>query len=120
MKVLVVGYGSIGKRHVKNLLSYTRSQIIICTKRRNITSLDKKRVKIFDSLSKCLLEKPDVGFITNETVYHVPTSIKLAREGIDLFIEKPLSNSMNGIMVLNCKRIVTFKVSFFHANIFYR
>jgi predicted dehydrogenase len=46
------------------------------------------------------LEKPDVGFITNETVYHVPTSIKLAREGIDLFIEKPLSNSMNGIMVL--------------------
>ena len=100
LKVLVVGYGSIGKRHVRNLLSNTKSQIVIYTKRKNLTSLDKKRVKIFDSLSKCLLEKPDIGFITNETAYHIQTAIKLAREKLDLFIEKPLSNSMKDIMVL--------------------
>jgi len=95
-----VGYGSIGKRHVRNLLSNTKSQIVIYTKRKNLTSLDKKRVKIFDSLSKCILEKPDVGFITNETAYHMQTAIKLAREKLDLFIEKPLSNSMKDVMIL--------------------
>ena len=100
LKVLVVGYGSIGKRHVRNLLSNTKSQIVIYTKRKNLTSLDKKRVKIFDSLSKCLLEKPDIGFITNETAYHIQTAIKLAKENLDLFIEKPLSNSMKDMMVL--------------------
>ncbi len=46
------------------------------------------------------MEKPDIGFITNETAYHVPIAIKLAREGIDLFIEKPLSNSMKDIAIL--------------------
>jgi predicted dehydrogenase len=107
LKVLVVGYGSIGKRHVKNLLSNTKLQIIIYTKRKDLTSLNRKRVKISNSLSECLMEKPDIGFITNETAYHVPIAIKLAREGIDLFIEKPLSNSMKDIAIL--KNIVKRK-----------
>jgi len=102
-----VGYGSIGKRHVNNILSNTKSEIIICTKQENLALLDRKRVKVFGSLSKCLLEKPDIGFITNETVYHIPTAIKLAKEGLDLFIEKPLSNSMKDIVTL--KNIVKRK-----------
>lgn len=97
MKILVVGYGSIGKRHVKNLLSLTKSEIIICTKRKNLDISKKKNVKIFASLEKCLHEKPDIGFITNETAFHIPVTLKLAKQGIDLFIEKPLSNSIKDI-----------------------
>ena len=67
MKVLIVGYGSVGKRHVNNLLKYTNSEIIICSKRNDLNLLRKKNVKIFKSLDKCLSEKPDIGFITNET-----------------------------------------------------
>ena len=101
MKVLIVGYGSVGKRHVNNLLKYTNSEIIICSKRNDLNLSRKKNVKIFKSLDKCLSEKPDIGFITNETAYHIPTSIKLAKVGLDLFIEKPLSDSMKNIPVLN-------------------
>tara|TARA_B100001765_G_scaffold161972_1_gene105799 strand:+ start:67 stop:1053 length:987 start_codon:yes stop_codon:yes gene_type:complete len=101
LKVLIVGYGSVGKRHVNNLLKYTNSEIIICSKRNDLNLLRKKNVKIFKSLDKCLSEKPDVGFITNETVYHIPASIKLAKVGLDLFIEKPLSDSMKNILTLN-------------------
>ena len=100
MKVLIVGYGSIGKRHVNNLLKYTNSEIIICSKRNDLNLLRKKNVKIFKSLDKCLSEKPDIGFITNETAYHIPASIKLAKAGLDLFIEKPLSDSMKNIPTL--------------------
>jgi len=93
MKAIVVGYGSIGQRHVRNLLKFKDIKIIICTKRTDINLKKEKRIKVFKSLEECLNENPDIGFITNETSLHVPTCIKLARKGIDLFIEKPLSNS---------------------------
>ena len=100
MKILVVGYGSIGKRHVKNILKHTNHQIIICTKRQDLSSLNQKRIKIFDTLQKCLNENPEIGFITNETAYHISTAKQLAKEGIDLFIEKPLSDSRKDIKIL--------------------
>ena len=36
LKILVVGYGSIGKRHVTNLLTIPNIEIIICTHRNDI------------------------------------------------------------------------------------
>jgi len=99
MKILVVGYGSIGKRHVTNLLDNTKAEIIICTKRKNL-KFSGKNVKVINSLDKALKENPTIGFITNETAYHISTAIKLARAGLDLFIEKPLSNSTKGIKIL--------------------
>ena len=35
-KVLVVGFGSIGKRHIINLLTHSNVKIIVFTKRKNI------------------------------------------------------------------------------------
>ena len=99
MKILVVGYGSIGKRHVTNLLQNTKAEIIICTKRKDI-KFSNRNVKVVNSLNEGLKEKPTIGFITNETAYHIPTAIKLAKAGLDLFIEKPLSNSTKGIKTL--------------------
>ena len=37
MKVLVVGYGSIGKRHVRNLLSYSNLEVILVTKQKSVS-----------------------------------------------------------------------------------
>ena len=111
MKVLVIGYGAIGRRHVKNLLENTNLEIIIYTRRDDLDSLKRKNVKTYRSLKKCLSEKPDIGFITNETAYHIPIAIKLAKAGLDLFIEKPLSDSMKGIptlmQIVKQKKLVT-------------
>jgi len=41
--ILVVGYGSIGRRHVLNLLRFTDMKIIIFSKRKKI-NLDDKRI----------------------------------------------------------------------------
>ena len=95
-KILVVGLGSIGLRHVKNILThFSNTRIIIYSKRKRIPIEIKNNnnVTIYDSLKKCLDEQPNIGFITNESAFHVPTAIKLAKKGINLFIEKPLSNS---------------------------
>jgi predicted dehydrogenase len=98
LKSLVIGYGSIGQRHVKNLLKIPKMQIIICTKKTDIKF--KKRCIFINSLKKSIQEKPDFALICNNTSEHVKTATILAHAGIDLFIEKPLSNSLNGISLL--------------------
>ena len=100
MKILIIGFGSIAKRHINNLIHNINCEIIVYSRRKNIRFLDHKKIMVLNSLEKCLLEKPDVAFITNETVFHIPMAIKMAKSGLDLFIEKPLSNSTNGIKTL--------------------
>lgn len=97
LKILVVGYGSIGKRHVNNLMKFKNIEILICSKNKEANNLKKKGIQVYDSLSKCLNEKPDIGFVCNVTSLHVKTATKLAKIGCHLFIEKPLSNSLTGI-----------------------
>ena len=100
MKALVLGYGSIGKRHISNLSSFKDMEVLVCTKRRYDDFLRRKKCKIFNSIDECLKEKPDIAIISNASSLHVKTAIKLANSGIHLFIEKPLSNSLTGVGTL--------------------
>jgi len=111
---LIVGLGSIGKRHLRNILAIENTkklEIIIYSKQTKSYLSNHKNIKIFDTLDKCLLEKPDVGFITNETVHHIPIAIKLAKVGLDLFIEKPLSNKISNVKtfskIVKTKKLIT-------------
>lgn len=96
LKAAVIGFGSVGRRHVQNLLAVPNMQIVICTKQK-ITNPSPKRVRIVKSVSECLGENPDVAIIANVSSLHLSTAIKFAKAGIDLFVEKPLSNSIEGI-----------------------
>ena len=110
-KILVVGYGSIGRRHVDNFLEFKDIQLIVYTKRNDLQLLKKKGVKVSNSLAECLKENPDIGIIANETSLHIPIAIKLAEEGLDLFLEKPLSNSLKDVEKLRAivkkKKLIT-------------
>ena len=110
-KVLVAGYGSIGRRHVDNFLELKDIQLIVYTKRNDLQLLKKKGVKVSNSLAECLKENPNIGVITNETSLHIPIAIKLAKEGLDLFLEKPLSNSLKDVEKLRAivkkKKLIT-------------
>ena len=110
-KILIVGYGSIGKRHLENFLQFKNTEVTVYTKRDDLQSLKKKGINISNSLTKCLKENPDVGVIANETSLHIPIAIKLATKGLDLFLEKPLSNSLKDIerlhTVVKKKKLIT-------------
>ncbi len=99
-KILIVGYGSIAKRHLENILLQKNIKIIVCTKRNDLEKLGKKGIIIVNTIADALLHKPNIAFITNETSYHVKTAIKLAENGVHLFIEKPLSHSIKDIKKL--------------------
>ena len=110
-KVLIVGYGSVGNRHLENFLQFKDIQLTVYTKRNDIQLLKKKGIKVSDSLNECLKENPNIGVIANETSLHVPTAIKLANAGLDLFLEKPLSNSLKDVEKLHAivkkKKLIT-------------
>ena len=42
IKVLIAGYGSIGKRHLENFLQFKDIQLIVYTKRNDLQLLKKK------------------------------------------------------------------------------
>jgi len=107
-----VGYGSIGKRHVNNLLLIPDIEIIICTHRHDMDNELKNKCKIIESLDECINEKPIAAIISNVTSLHIQTALKLASAGLHLFIEKPLSNNLENMEKLSnivCERkLVTF------------
>ena len=92
LKVVLVGYGAIGKRHFQNLQQFT-SDVIICSKQKSL----KNSNKTFPILTDCLKQNPDVGLISNITNQHIETSKILAKANCHLFIEKPLSHSEKDI-----------------------
>lgn len=102
MKILIVGYGSIGQRHAKNLLKLGH-ELIICTNRNDIKISGKNR-QIHNNIIDCIKCKPKIAIITNETSKHISVALKLARNNIHLFIEKPLSDSKKDLAKL--KKII--------------
>lgn len=98
MKVLVVGCGSIGRRHVNNLLKLDNIEnILIYTKHcpENLKTEDRKeKIVIINSLRDA---EVDSAIIANETYKHIDTAIFLAEKGINLFIEKPLSHNLKKV-----------------------
>jgi predicted dehydrogenase len=96
-KVLMVGLGSIGQRHARNLCSaYEDIELIALRsgKDKRETGLNMRE---FYNLDEALKEKPLAAVLSNPTSLHIPIALKLAKAGVNLFIEKPLSNNLLGI-----------------------
>jgi len=112
MKALVVGLGSIGQRHVRNLRALLGDSLEVLAYRvRRLThvvtstlDMDTHRnfeseygIQVFDSLESALAEKPQVALICNPSSLHIPAALACAQAGCDLFLEKPVSSSMERV-----------------------
>jgi len=104
MRVLVVGYGSVGKRHVANLRNIEGiEEIIVCSKLKEESEENRRINLIFvSSLNEALSRKASIDFaiVANETHKHIETALTLSERGINLFIEKPLSHNLENIDAL--------------------
>jgi predicted dehydrogenase len=89
-KFLIVGFGSIGKRHCDNLKQIGGVEVAVLTRRH----IDLPGVTLFISQEDALRQEYDAVLVTNETSSHIPTAIAFAEKGCHLFIEKPLSHSL--------------------------
>lgn len=112
MKILIVGLGGIGQRHLRNLRTLLGDDVDILAYRvRKLSQVitptlqvdadrDVERdyhLRVFGDLDLALREKPDIAFICNPSSLHVPVALACVRAGCDLFIEKPLSDGLAGL-----------------------
>jgi predicted dehydrogenase len=99
--ILIVGFGSIGKRHARIVRELVPNVKIIAL--RHKINKDSKDINIDHFVTKmddALKFKPHAAVIANPATYHLEVALPLAQEGIHLLIEKPIANSMNNICKL--------------------
>lgn len=98
-KVLVVGVGSIGERHLRCFLSTGRAEAVFVevnpTLRQSIA--ERYGVPGFASLDEALATQPTLAVIAVPAHLHIEIATQLAERGLHLLIEKPLSTSTAGI-----------------------
>lgn len=115
MKILMIGLGSIGQRHLRNIrrLYGDEHEILAYRVRRlqqtfsddmkirdGVSVEDEFHIRVFSDLDEALLERPQVAYITNITAKHMDCAIRATRAGCDLFLEKPISDSMSRVSEL--------------------
>ena len=99
MRILVIGCGSIGKRHIRNLKALKVGDIIAHDlKEERCREVEQEYgVKTYHDLEEALAQKPEAALVCTPTGRHIPPALAAARHGCHLFIEKPLSHSLDGV-----------------------
>lgn len=92
-----MGCGSIGKRHLGNLLRLGVKEILAFDVRPDRLRAVHAQfgVESFDNLEEVWGRDPDVVLITAPTSRHVSLALQAAEHGCHLFIEKPLSDRID-------------------------
>ncbi len=111
MRILICGLGSVGRRHLHNLVNLGIEDLILL--RSGMSTLPDDELSGFPQEGKLdeALERwePDAVVISNPTSLHMELALPAAAAGCHLFIEKPISHSMEGLDVLNETLIETGK-----------
>lgn len=100
MHILVVGCGSIGRRHLSNLRQLGVERLSACdiqADRLEQVRLEIGDVETFSDLGAALAARPTASIICPITAYHIPLARQALEAGCHLMIEKPLSHSREGV-----------------------
>lgn len=110
-RILLIGFGSIGKRHYQNLLSLGYKNISVYDPSDNAFA-GFANIKRIISLTRKNIADYKIAFICNPNSLHIQTAIKCAESGCHLFIEKPLGHTLEGVARLKkiCreKKLINF------------
>ena len=103
IRVLVVGCGSIGRRHARVLRQLGVANLALCDAEPQ--AVERARGEIggapgYRSLEEALDDRFDACFLCTPPALHVPMARLAARRGADMFVEKPLSTGLAGIDAL--------------------
>lgn len=96
--ILIVGFGSIGRRHLRNLraLGY-KNFVLYRTNKSTLPDDEIGDIPVEYDLDKALAYKPIATIIANPTAVHMSVALAAAKDGSHLFLEKPISHSLKGV-----------------------
>ncbi len=97
MRFLICGLGSIGRRHLRNLVALGQKDIVLHrTGKSTMPEEELKPYPVERDLSHALDRwSPDAVLVTNPTALHVEVAIPAARAGCHILLEKPISDRLS-------------------------
>lgn len=98
MKVVVIGLGSVGSRHVNNLLSLGIKDIILLRKNGKGNPYGLPEIMDINELS---LLNPDLVVLSNPTGYHYEYLTQLIPHNYNILCEKPLVSDQKELDLIN-------------------
>lgn len=112
MRILIAGLGAIGQRHARNLRALYGDHVeLLAFRRRRLLHVvtealqrdDSRNVEadlgvtVFEDLDEALAARPDGVFVCTPSSQHLEIAQRSADEGCHIFIEKPVSHTMDGV-----------------------
>lgn len=109
MNGLVVGLGSIGKRHLRNLRELCPDADITVLRHRpgqDDASTAELADRVVYQLDEAIDYRPDFAVVASPAPFHIDTARKLAEQRCHLMLEKPISDKLDGVVELmaTCER----------------
>lgn len=101
MKFLIAGYGSIGRRHFRNLLALGERDIVFFrTGQSTLPEDELAGFPVETDLEAALARRPDAVIVANPTALHLDVAIPAAEAGCHILMEKPVSDSLDRVEAL--------------------
>ncbi|WP_160118579.1 Gfo/Idh/MocA family protein [Chryseotalea sanaruensis] len=93
MKILLIGLGSIGRRHLKHLQSIENVTLAALRTNKGARK-EKSDILEFFSVEDALSFQPNGVIISNPTALHVQTALPFLKAGVKVLIEKPIADTL--------------------------
>lgn len=108
IKICFFGMGSIGKRHLKNLVKILNERKIefkidVVKRKKELDDEVKEYIDNVYKIDEFIPSFYDIVFIVNDTSVHIETLNLMKDYSNNFFIEKPLSLNLNGFELKNYK-----------------
>ena len=100
MKLLIVGCGSIGRRHAANAAGLAEVGLLDAEPGRAAGLAEEIAAQAFPDLDAALAWGPQAAVVAAPNDQHLPLARRLVEAGLHLLIEKPISHSLEGVAPL--------------------
>jgi len=98
---MIAGYGSIGRRHLRNLRALGQDDIVLYrTGKSTLPDDELAGLTVEYDLGAALAHQPDAVIIANPTANHLDVALPAAEAGCHILMEKPISHSLAGVAAL--------------------
>jgi predicted dehydrogenase len=104
-RILIVGHGSIGKRHLRIAREQFPNAEINVLGHREVLEVPEFSSRYLTTIEAAIQFQPQIAVIANPSTFHLPIAHELAKIGTHLLIEKPISATTDKVFELieTCK-----------------
>ncbi len=105
-RILIVGLGSIGKRHLRLARELMPDADIRVLRHQAVNEIPEFSNGVFSIIDEAITFEPQIAIISSPAPFHISTAQALAEVGVHLLIEKPLSASIDGVqhLIQTCQK----------------